>query len=65
VVNCVADAQNAAWSTRVRVSLCTIETKTLATDVVFWAVVTVPIVIFVTAKIANYALKRVKRKGRA
>ena len=38
-----------------------IETKTLAADMIFWAAVTLPIVIFATAKIANYALRRAKR----
>jgi hypothetical protein len=38
-----------------------IEKQTLAADMIFWAVVTIPIVIFATAKIANYALKRAKR----
>jgi hypothetical protein len=40
-------------------------TKTVAADNIFWAVVTVPVVIFATAKTADYALKRVKRKSRS
>jgi hypothetical protein len=38
-----------------------IEKQTLAADMIFWAVLTIPVVIFATAKIANYALKRAKR----
>jgi hypothetical protein len=41
-----------------------IETKSLLADMIFWAAVTLPVVICLTAKIANYALKRAKR-GRA
>jgi hypothetical protein len=47
--------------TGARVSELMIETKTLLADMIFWAAVTLPVVIFLTAKIANYALKRVKR----
>jgi hypothetical protein len=41
---------------------CMIEQKTLAADMIFWAVITLPVVVFGTAKIANYALHCVKRK---
>jgi hypothetical protein len=47
-----------------RVQGAMIEKKTLLADMIFWTAVTLPVVIFLTAKIANYALKRAKR-GRA
>jgi hypothetical protein len=39
-----------------------IRSETLLADMIFWAAISLPVVVFVTAKIANFALRRVKRK---
>jgi hypothetical protein len=42
-----------------------IKTQTLLADMIFWAAVTLPVVVFVTAKIANYALRRAKQRRKS